>query len=283
MNPAMTDQLENSPVFLITGCSSGLGKELALAALRNGFRVVATARRLESIASLEASGAKPLALDVTWSVQELAAMAAKAISIFGQVDYLVNNAGYAQGGAIEEVSPEEALAQFSTNFFGLINTTNAFLPHFRARCTGTIVNISSEIVVTGVPGAGLYAASKAAVDAISDTWSSELAEYGIRSVAVQPSGFRTEFFQQASSRNPATAIEGYKAAHGTMKFLTSEFSPPGDPVKGAQNVILLVTKPRIPLRFPVGDDSFANFKAFYQKRLEEMEETRELSTGTNLD
>ncbi|KAJ7660206.1 hypothetical protein DFH06DRAFT_1089532 [Mycena polygramma] len=277
----MTDQVKESPVFLITGCSSGLGKELAPAALRSGFRVIATARRLESITSLEASGAKTLALDVTWSVQELAAVAAKAIVIYGQIDYLINNAGYAQGGAIEEVSPEEVLEQFNTNCFGLMNTTNAFLPHFHARRTGTIVNISSEIVATGVPGAGLYAATKAAVDAISDTWSGELAEYGVRSISVQPSGFRTEFFQQASSRNPGTTIEGYNAAHGTMKFLTSEYVPPGDPVKGAHNIILLVTKPEIPLRFPVGDDSFANFKAFYQKRLEEMEGTRELSTGTN--
>ncbi|KAJ7887123.1 hypothetical protein B0H14DRAFT_2206520, partial [Mycena olivaceomarginata] len=170
-------------VFLITGCSTGLGREVALAALKSGFRVIATARRLEALADLEKSGTKNLALDVTWSVPDLADFAVEAIAVYGQIDYLVNNAGVAQGGAIE-VSLSEALNQFNTNFFGLVNTTNAFLPHFRSRLTGTLVNFSSEITWVAMPGAGLYAASKAAVNAVSDTWAHELAEYGIRSISI---------------------------------------------------------------------------------------------------
>ncbi|KAJ7339781.1 hypothetical protein DFH08DRAFT_246915 [Mycena albidolilacea] len=281
--PNMSEQRNNSPVFLITGCSTGLGREVALAALKSGFRVIATARRLEALSDLQKSGAKTLALDVTWSVPDLADVAVKAIAVYGQIDYLVNNAGVAQGGAIEEVSPTEALTQFNTNFFGLVNTTNAFLPHFRSRCTGTLVNFSSEITWVAMPGAGLYAASKAAVNAVSDTWAHELAEYGIRSISIQPSGFRTEFFNSTATRPAAKTIEGYDLAHGTIKFVVDEFAAPGDPAKAAQNIIKLVTKPEIPLRFAVGDDAYANCKAFYQKRLEEMEAVRELSTGTNFE
>lgn len=98
-----------------------------------------------------------------------------------------------QSGAIEEVSPSEALRQFNTNFFGLVSTTNAFLPHFRDRRAGTIVNISSQGSALGTPGGGIYCASKAAVDAASDSWAHELAEYNIRSISVQV-GFYREIF-----------------------------------------------------------------------------------------
>lgn len=110
--------------------------------------------------------------------------------ISGQVDYLINNAGFLQGGAIEENTPEENLAQFNTNFFGVINVTNAFLPHFRARKQGTIVNISSQGALLCIPGAGIYCASKAALDATSETWANELADFNIRCVSIQ---VRVEF------------------------------------------------------------------------------------------
>ncbi|KAJ7466153.1 hypothetical protein B0H11DRAFT_1814456 [Mycena galericulata] len=278
--------VKTSPVFLITGCSTGFGRELVLAALNSDFRVIATARRPETLTELEGRGAKVLTLDVTSSVQELAAFAAKAIEIYGQVDYLVNNAGFAQGGAIEEVSLEEAQAQFNTNLFGLINTTNAFLPHFRARRAGTIVNIGSEVSCTCPPGTGFYNASKAAVEAISDTWARELAEYGIRSICIQPSGFRTEIFKHAATRPPARTVEGYALAHGTMDYLSKVFSQSvaGDPAKAARNIIkLITTKPELPMRFALGDDAYTNFKMFYEKQLKELEATRDLTTGTNFD
>ncbi|KAJ7445021.1 hypothetical protein B0H11DRAFT_2203526 [Mycena galericulata] len=283
---------DTSPVFLITGCSTGFGRELVLdlkppiAALKSDFRVIATARRPETLTDLQERGAKVLPLDVTASVQDLAAFATKAIAIYGQVDYLVSNAGFAQGGAVEEVSLEEAQEQFNTNFFGLINTTNAFLPHFRARRAGTLVNIGSEVSCTCPPGTGFYSASKAAVEAISDTWARELAEYGIRSICIQPSGFRTEIFKHAATRPPVKTVEGYALAHGTMDYLSNVFSQTvaGDPAKAARNIIKLVTtKPELPMRFALGEEAYVNFKGFYQKRLEELEATRDLTTGTNFD
>jgi NAD(P)-dependent dehydrogenase (short-subunit alcohol dehydrogenase family) len=101
------------------------------------------------------------------------------------VDYLVNNAGFLQGGAIEENTPEENIAQFNTHFFGVINLTSALLPHLRERKCGTIVNVSSQGAVLCLPGAGVYCASKAALDALSDTWARELAPFNIRSISIQ--------------------------------------------------------------------------------------------------
>ncbi|KAJ6479453.1 putative short-chain oxidoreductase [Mycena vitilis] len=271
-----------SPVFLITGCSTGLGREMAMAALAKGFRVIATARRVETLTALDNLGAKTLTLDVTSSTTVLNEFATSAIAIYGQVDYIVNNAGFIQAGAVEEVSLAEALAQFNTNFFGLVNTTVAFLPHFRARRTGTLVNISSQGSCLGTPGGGLYCASKAAVDAISDTWAHELAEYGIRSISVQPGAFRTEVLQSTNARFAGESIEGYSLAHGVIGSL-SNFAgqEPGDTAKAARNIITVVTKAEPPLRFVVGDDAFASLESFYRERLAEMESTRDLSTGTN--
>ncbi|KAJ7633582.1 putative short-chain oxidoreductase [Mycena polygramma] len=276
----MTDN--TSPVFLITGCSTGLGREMAIAALDKGFRVIATARQVETLAALESLGAKTLKLDVTSTPTTLSEFAASAISIYGQADYIVNNAGFALGGAVEEVSPTETLAQFNTNFFGLVNTTTAFLPHLRARRTGTLVNMSSQSTALGTPGAGFAAASKAAVDAISDTWAHELAEYNIRSISVQLGEFRTEILNPTNARIAAKLIEGYELVHSVLgSFSKHAGHEPGDAAKAARNIIAVVTKPELPLRLVLGDDAFKSVDSFYRERLREMEAIRELSTGTN--
>ncbi|KAJ7609997.1 hypothetical protein DFH06DRAFT_1485669 [Mycena polygramma] len=244
---------------------------LLKAALDKGFRVIATARKVETLAALESLGAKTLALDVTSTPAALQEFATSAIAIFGQVDYLVNNAGYLQGGAIEEVSPAQAFAQFNTNVFGLVNTTNAFLPHFRARRP-----------LMGMPGVGWYAASKGALDVLSDTWANELAEYGIRSISVQPGAFRTDVFQSSNVRFPETTIDGYQAAHGVVESIPA-WKQPGDAAKASRNIITLVTKPgsNLPLRFVIGDEAFPNAEKFYKARLAELEVVRELGTRTS--
>ncbi|KAJ7701478.1 3-oxoacyl-reductase [Mycena rosella] len=275
----------NSPVFLITGCSSGFGRELTIAALNKGFRVIATARRVETLDSLEKLGAKVLTLDVTSSDAELTAFAAKSIAIYGQVDYLVNNAGFVQAGAVEEVSVAETVREFNTNFFGLVTTTNAFLPYFRERKAGTIVNISSISSSLGTPGAGIYAASKAAVDAVSDTWAHELVEYNIRSIAVQPGNFRTEVLKSANVRRAEKFIEGYQMVHGFIDFMSKAAGmEAGDPVKGAQNIIAFVSDPerkQLPLRLALGEDAFAGLTAFHTQQLADLEAAKSWSTDTN--
>ncbi|KAJ7111301.1 putative short-chain oxidoreductase [Mycena epipterygia] len=273
-------------VILITGCSTGFGRELALAALSAGLRVIATARRLETLGGLEEKGAKTLKLDVTSSTNELKAFATEAISLFGQVDYLINNAGFLQGGAIEENTPEENLAQFNTNFFGVINVTNAFLPHFRARKHGTIVNISSQGAFLCIPGAGIYCASKAALDTISETWANELADFNIRCVSIQAGAFRTSVAESSNLKIAATKIDTYQGSHDWVAgFNQTAGKERGDTKIAAAKIIELISVDpgrALPKRLALGEDSFESAKASYAKRLEDLETWKSVSVGTDV-
>ncbi|KAJ7611423.1 putative short-chain oxidoreductase [Mycena polygramma] len=277
-----------SPVILITGCSTGFGRELSRVALDRGFRVISTARRVESLAALKEQGAETLQLDVTAPLSELATFAKTAWDIYGQVDFLINNAGYLQGGAIEENTPEDTLAQFNTNVFGLLNTTTAFLPYFRHRRAGMIVNISSQGGSLNMVGAGIYCASKAAVDSLSDTWARELAKFDVKCISIQPGMFRTAVAESSNLRLgshripeytvPNKVIVEYSAAAGTEK---------GDTAKAAARIIDFVTGARdgrdLPLRLALGDDAFEYVRAFHVQRLADMDKFKEGSVGTNVD
>ncbi|KAJ6471151.1 putative short-chain oxidoreductase, partial [Mycena vitilis] len=274
-----------SPVILITGCSTGFGRELSRVALNRGFRVISTARRVESLAALKEQGAVTLQLDVTAPPSELATFAKTAWDIHGQVDFLINNAGYLQGGAIEENTPEDTLAQFNTNVFGLLNTTTAFLPYFRQRKAGMIVNISSQGGSLNMVGAGIYCASKAAVDSLSDTWARELAEFDVKCISIQPGMFRTAVAESSNLRLgsrripeytvPNKIITDYSAAAGTEK---------GDPAKAAAKIIDFITGDGhdLPLRLALGDDAFEYVRDFHVQRLADMDKYKEWSVGTNV-
>ncbi|KAJ7131888.1 putative short-chain oxidoreductase [Mycena crocata] len=277
--------MNDAAVILITGCSTGFGRELALAALSSGLRVIATARRPETLASLEEAGAKALKLDVTSSTDELKAFAQEVVSIFGRVDYLINNAGFLQGGAVEENTAEENLGQFNTNFFGVINVTNAFLPHFRERKQGTIVNISSQGAFLCIPGGGIYCASKAALDAISDTWAHELASFNVRSISIQLGSFRTSVAESGNLKVAATKIDGYDAAHDwVVGFNQSAGKERGDTKIAAAKIIELISGDpgrKLPLRLALGEDVRENAKAFYEKQLEDLDAWEAVGSGTD--
>ncbi|KAJ6462583.1 putative oxidoreductase,short chain dehydrogenase [Mycena sanguinolenta] len=280
----MAPTSRSSPVVLITGCSSGFGRELSLVALSRGFRVIATARRVETLVAVKEKGAEILSLDVAAPPSAISAFAATAWGIYGQIDFLINNAGYIQGGAIEENTPEEIMAQFNTNVFGLLNTTNALLPFFRQRRAGMIVNISSQGGCLNIVGAGPYCASKATVDSLSDTWARELADFNVKCISIQPGIFRTTVvasMQRGSHRIPEyTAanklIVEYNAAAGTER---------GDPAKAAVRILDFITAEGLdlPLRLPLGDDAYESLKALYLERLADMEKFRTWSIGTNFD
>ncbi|KAJ7247428.1 putative short-chain oxidoreductase [Mycena haematopus] len=277
--------LDGPAVVLITGCSTGFGRELARAALSSGLRVIATARRVETLSLLNEKGAKTLKLDVTASPDELRQFASNAISLFGRVDYLVNNAGFLQGGAIEEVTPEENLAQFNTNFFAVINLTNAFLPHWRARKHGTIVNVSSQGPMLCIPGAGIYCASKAALDALSDTWAHELAGWNIRCMSIQLGAFRTSVAESGNLKIAAANIDGYDGAHDWVaEFNQSAGNERGDPAIAAAKVIEMISKDPerpLPMRLAIGEDAYENAKTFYESKLKDLETWAAVSTGTD--
>ncbi|KAJ7748419.1 putative short-chain oxidoreductase [Mycena metata] len=276
----------SSPVFLITGCSTGFGRELSRVALDRGFRVISTARRLETLDGLKEQGAKTWQLDVTSPPHEIQAFAAEIWAIYGHIDFLINNAGYLRGGAIEENTPEEVMAQFNTNVFGLLNITNAFLQYFRKRRAGMIVNISSQGGSLNMVGAGIYCASKAAVDSLSDTWSRELAEFDVKCISIQPGMFRTSVSESSNLGRgshripeytvPDKVIVEYNAATGTER---------GDPTKAAVKIIDFIsdTGRDLPLRLPLGEDAFEALKAFHLHRLDEIEKFKEWSVGTGFD
>ena len=200
-----------SQAVLITGCSSGIGRATAERLAGRGFAVYATARRLESLAGLEALGCRILALDVTDEPSMQAAVAVVTAE-HGAVGALVNNAGYSQSGAIEEVPLEDVRRQFETNVFGLVRMCQLVLPGMRAQQSGRIVNVSSMGANFTFPGGGLYHATKYAVEAISDALRFEVAGFGIHVVIVQPGLIRTRFAEAAGD-----AIQSSTPAGGAVR------------------------------------------------------------------
>ncbi len=189
---------ERRGVVLITGCSSGIGRAMAESFLARKFRVVATARKVESIRDLEEKGAEILPLDVTDenSIWETTSRVEKEI---GPLEILVNNAGYGAIGPTAELPLEEVRKQFETNVFGALALIQAVVPSMARRKRGLLVNIGSVSGVTATPFAGAYCASKAALHLFGDALRMELAPFGIRVVTVQPGGIRSNFADRATS------------------------------------------------------------------------------------
>jgi NAD(P)-dependent dehydrogenase (short-subunit alcohol dehydrogenase family) len=201
--------------ILITGCSSGIGRATALRLAARGHVVYASARRVGSIADLEARGCRLLACDVTDEHSMRAAVAAVEAE-HGAVDALVNNAGYSQSGAIETVAMDDVRRQFETNVFGLVRMCQLVLPAMRARRAGRMVNVSSMGANFTFPGGGFYHATKYAVEAISDALRFEVRGFGIGVVVIQPGLIRTGFAQAATTAIGETsgdgAYDGFNAA-----------------------------------------------------------------------
>jgi NAD(P)-dependent dehydrogenase (short-subunit alcohol dehydrogenase family) len=201
-----------SQAVLVTGCSSGIGRATAERLAARGYTVYATARRIAAIADLEARGCRVLALDVT-DEDSMQAAVATVCEEHGAVGVLVNNAGYSQSGAVEEVPMADVRRQFETNVFGLVRMCQLVLPGMRAQGRGRIVNVSSMGANFTFPGGGFYHATKHAVEAISDALRFEVAHFGIDVVIVQPGFIRTGFADAATDAiNSATPAEGPYAA-----------------------------------------------------------------------
>jgi NAD(P)-dependent dehydrogenase (short-subunit alcohol dehydrogenase family) len=197
-----------SRAVLVTGCSSGIGRATAERLAARGYTVYATARRPQAIADLEARGCRVLALDVT-DESSMQAAVAVVCDEHGAVGALVNNAGYSQSGAVEEVPMAEVRRQFETNVFGLVRMCQLVLPGMRMQRYGRIVNVSSMGANFTFPGGGFYHATKYAVEAISDAMRFEVKGFGIDVVIVQPGIIRTGFADAATDAIPtATAPEG---------------------------------------------------------------------------
>ncbi len=243
--------------WLITGCSTGIGREIARAALEAGHRVVVTARRAEAVADLVGTfgdRAVAVALDVTDKAQIAAAVAA-ADDAFGGVDVLVNNAGYGYMSAVEEGDDAEVRKLFDTNYFGVVDTIKAVLPAMRARKSGHIVNISSMTGLVANPPNAYYSSTKFALEALTEALAQEVGPLGIKVTAIEPGAFRTDWARR-SMQESGTPIGDYEEGVGTRKTLIKEFADhlPGDPRKVAEAVLTVTTLEEPPLRLLLGRD-----------------------------
>ncbi|MGD0630731.1 MAG: oxidoreductase [Terracidiphilus sp.] len=246
---------KSSRVWFITGSSSGFGHLLAKEALRRGERVIATARdasKLDDLLKQHPGTARVFTLDVTQPA-EIESVAQQAIAAFGHVDVLVNNAGYGLNGAIEEVSEDEFEPMFQTNIYGLIRTTRAFLPYFRQRRSGHILNLSSISGLVGGAGWGFYNVTKFAVEGFSEALAAELKPLGIHVTVVEPGPFRTDFLGR-SGKLAAKELPEYKETAGKAReyFETQSGKQPGDPQKAVEAIIAVADSPNPPLHLILG-------------------------------
>lgn len=275
--------LRKDAVWLITGCSTGLGRALAQQVLKAGYRVVATARDPSVLADLVKEHdeyALAVKLDVTSPDQITAAMAA-AEHRFGTVDVLVNNAGYGYFGAIEEGEDAGVRAMFETNVFGPWNMIKAVLPNMRARGHGYVINISSVGGLVTYPAVGFYHMAKFAVEGLSETLAKEVAPFGIGVTVVEPGAFLTDFrggsAKQSNIRIPAYADTAGKArdnvfaAHGKQE---------NDPVLGAQAIITAVEADQPPLHLVIGGDALDQIRKKVVDLQSDLDTWEELTRST---
>lgn len=262
---AGSEQVNNNlpKVWLITGCSTGFGREIAAAALAAGYRVVLTARNIASIDDLiqqypDSSIALPL--DVTDPVQ-VDTTVATAIHHFGHIDVLVNNAGYGYVAAVEEGEQDAVRALFETNFWGALAVTQAVIPHMRERRSGRIINNSSQAGLMANPGTGFYSASKYALEGLMEALAKELAPFNVFVSSVQPGAFRTDWAGRSMQRSAKT-IDDYQPHVGARLDMIADMDgkQPGDPKAGAQVFLMLAECEQPPVQLLLGAGVLATFR-----------------------
>lgn len=257
-------QSNNSKVWFITGVSSGIGRALAKAALRQGDTVIGSLRKPEQIVDFEAQApgrAYALLLDVT-RPEQIRDAVEHALGFRGRIDVLVNNAGVGMVGAIEETSSDEAHAIFETNFFGPFQLIRSALPHLRKQGSGHIINISSAAGISAVPGLGIYSASKFAVEGMTEALAAEVAALGIKVSLVEPGAILTNF-PSTSIVEIQVKISSYSAITGQGRAGIQHYyqQQAQDPEVVARAVLDLVKAPSPPLRLIIGDDAMAGVQA----------------------
>ena len=270
--------------WLITGSSRGLGRELAQAAAGDGDNVVATARRPRSLDDLVArygGRIRPIALDVTDPAAARKAVQA-AVTEFGSLDVLVNNAGYATSASIEDLPEEEFRAQLDTNLFGVVNVTRAALPVLRAQRSGHIIQISSiGGRVGGTPGMGGYQTAKFAVEGFSEVLSNEVRPLGIKVTIVEPGAFRTDW--GGSSMRILPVSEDYEPTVGEMNRYRRAVDgrQPGDPARAAAIITEIARLDQPPLRLLLGSDALHSAEESARTRAAEAAEWAPVSRSTD--
>ena len=270
--------------WLITGCSTGLGRALAQRVLDAGHNAVITARNSDTLAELADAypdTALSLPLDVQYGDQIASAVDA-AEERFGGVDVLVNNAGYGYRAAVEEGEMDEIKQMFETNYYGAVAMINAVLPSMRQRGSGMIINISSIGAQRSSAGSGFYTATKAALESTSESLRQEVEPHGIRVAIVQPGPFRTDFAGR-SLHQSAEPIAAYADTAGRRRKETDTMdgNQPGDPVRAAQAILTLAEAENPPMRLILGKEAVKVAEVDLNQQLDDLMDWE--SVGLNTD
>jgi len=274
----------SSPVWFITGCSTGFGRELARLVLDRGWRAVVTARDQTRVADLT-EGKEDRCLALSLDVVEAGQIAdgvSAAMRRFGGIDVLVNNAGYGYQSTVEEGVESEIRAQFDANVYGLFALTRAVLPVMRAKKHGHIINITSVAGFAGFPGSGYYAATKHAVEGWSDALSAEVGPLGIAVTCVAPGPFRTDWAGRSLKQTP-NRIADYADTAGARLRATSDNSgtQAGDPVRAAEAMIRLTEVDEPPRHLVLGAQGLDAVTKRLHQSLDEIEAWREIGVATD--
>ena len=277
-----------SKVWFITGASKGLGLTLVKKLLHQGYRVAATSRNKAAfVKEIPADTAEflPLNMDLT-DPDDVQRALNDAVAHFGTIDVVVNNAGYAVMGALEELSTEEVHTNFNVNVYGLLSVVRSVLPVMRKQASGHIINISSIGGFVGnFPGFGIYCATKFAVQGLSEALSEEVKSMGIKTTLVSPGYFRTEFLSQESLNGPNRTLEVYDNVHEMQRIHEEEINgnQPGDPEKAANVFIAVAEMPAPPLHLFLGKDAYQ----YAEQKMDSLKETmaayRTLATSTDFE
>jgi NAD(P)-dependent dehydrogenase (short-subunit alcohol dehydrogenase family) len=266
--------------WLITGCSTGIGRCIAEAALVAGHRVVTTARdpsKVKDLADAHPDAALALALDVT-DRASIANAVAEAERVFGGIDVLVNNAGYGYMAAVEEGCDAEVRAMFDTNYFGAVDVIKAVLPGMRARGDGRILNISSMTGLVANPPNVYYSSSKFALEALTEGLAKEVAPFGILVSAIEPGAVRTDWATR-SMKEASAPLDAYADSVGARKEMIKGAAPrfAGDPRRVAEAVLRIAGLDAPPLHLLLGRDVYDAYRAKLRDLAEQVEAWKDVT------
>lgn len=274
--------MSTQKIWMITGASRGLGVQLAKAALAAGHKVVATGRDPHKVAAAigEHADLLTLQLDVTIPTQAQAAVAA-AVGQFGAIDVLVNNAGNFYAGFFEELSDEQVRSQLDTLLFGPMNVARAVLPQMRKQRSGLLITVSSTAGISGMQFCSAYAAAKFGVEGWIESLAQEVADFGVRSMLVEPGFFRTDLLSTGSTTYASDSVEDYAARtkETVAAWRSMDGKQGGDPAKLAEAIVKMAALDTPPQRFAGGADAIQAFEGKAKLLLDQAEAHRALSSS----
>lgn len=270
--------MQNEKVWFITGSSRGFGRIWTEAALKRGDKVAATARNINSIAALkETYGDNVLMLEVdVTNAKQVQSAIKKAYEYFGRLDVMLNNAGYSLVGTIEESHTDEIKAMYETNIMGSINVIQAALPILRTQGNGHILGTSSAVGIYSTPLIGYYCSSKFAYEAIYDSLSKEVAQFGIKVTMIEPGAYNTEFGSADSLKMASKNLGVYDDLKNNL-MQNLQTLERGNPEATPEAIFAVVDAENPPLRLLLGKNDLPYIKKIYAERIEEWEAWKSVS------